>query len=72
MSNSATSGPETHQAPLSVEFYRQEYCSGLLFPTPGHLSDPGIKTASPALAGRFFNTEPPVFTWNFFLSYASP
>ena len=65
----ATSGIETHQAPLSMEFLRQEYWSGLLFPTPGHLSDPGIETASlvsPALAGRFFNTEPPVFTWNFF------
>ena len=65
----ATSGIETHQAPLSMEFLRQEYWSGLLFPTPGHISDPGIETASlvsPALAGRFFNTEPPVFTWNFF------
>ena len=47
------------QAPLSVGFLRQEYWSGLLFPSPGHLPDPGIKPASPALAGRFFTTEPP-------------
>ena len=47
------------QAPLSMEFSREEYWSGLQFPTPGHISDPGIKPiypASPALAGRFFIT----------------
>ena len=41
------------QAPLSVEFSRQEYCSGLPFPTLGELPDPGIKPsslASPALS----------------------
>ena len=41
---------------------RQEYWSGLPFPTPRSLSDPGIKPASPespALVGRFFPTEPP-------------
>ena len=32
-----------HQAPLSMEFSRQEYCSGLLFPTPGDLPDSGTK-----------------------------
>jgi len=36
---------------------RQEYWSGLPFPTPGDLSDPGIEPTSPALAGRFFTTE---------------
>ena len=48
------------QAPLSMEFSRQEYCSGLPFPTPGDLPIPGIELASPgasALAGRFFTTE---------------
>ena len=40
-------------------FPRQEYWSGLPFPYPGDLPDPGIKPASPALAGRFFITEPP-------------
>ena len=38
-----------HQAPLSMEFYRQEYWSGLPFPSPGDLSDPGIEPRSPAL-----------------------
>ena len=50
------------QAPLSMAFPRQEYWSGLPFPTPGHLLNPEIKPASsvsPALAGRFFTTEPP-------------
>ena len=32
-----------HQAPLSMRFYRQEYWSGLPFPPPGDLSDPGIQ-----------------------------
>ena len=36
------------QAPLSIEFSRQEYWSGLPFPPPGDLSDPGIEPASPA------------------------
>ena len=43
-----------HQAPLFMEFFRQIYCSELLFSTPGDLPEPGIKPASPALAGRFF------------------
>ena len=50
------------QAPLSMEFSRQEYWSGLTFPPPEDLPNPGIKPASPvdpALAGRFFTTEPP-------------
>ena len=50
------------QAPLLMEFSRQEYWSGLPFPSPGDLPNPGIKPmflASPALAGEFFTTEPP-------------
>ena len=50
------------QALLSMEFSRQEYWSGLLFPPAGHLPDPGIKLTSPesaVLVGRFFTTEPP-------------
>ena len=43
----------------STGFYRQEYWSGLPFPPPRNLSNPGIKPASPVLAGRFFTTEPP-------------
>ena len=38
-----------HQAPLSMGFFWQEYWSGLPFPFPGDLSDPGIKPGSPAL-----------------------
>ena len=37
------------QAPLSMEFSRQEYWSGLSFPSPGDLSTPGIEAGSPAL-----------------------
>ena len=47
------------QAPLSLGFSRQEYWSGLPFPPPGDLPDPGIEPMSAALAGRFFTTEPP-------------
>ena len=48
---------EAPEAPLSVEFSKQEYWSGLPFPPPGDLPYPGIKTVSlesPAWAGRFF------------------
>ena len=48
-----------HQAPLFMGFFREEFWSGLLFPSPGELLEPGIKPASPVLAGRFFTTEPP-------------
>ena len=48
-----------HQALLSMEFFRQEYWSGLPFPIPVDLPDTGIKPASLALAGRFFTTVPP-------------
>ena len=51
-----------HQALLSMGFPKLEYWSGLPFPLPEDLSDPGIKLASlesPASAGRFFTTEPP-------------
>ena len=54
-----TPGTVAHQAPLSMGFPRQEYCSGLPFPFPGYLPDPGIELVSPVLAGGFFTTEPP-------------
>ena len=38
-----------HQASLSMKFSRQEYWSGLPFPSPGDLPDPGIEAGSPAL-----------------------
>ena len=42
------------QARLSMEFPRQEYWSGLLFPSPGYLPNSRTEPTSPALAGRFF------------------
>ena len=50
------------QALLSMGFSRQEYWSGLPFPPPGDLPNPGMETespVSPALAGGFFMTKPP-------------
>ena len=47
------------QSPLSMGFPRQEYWSGLPFPSPGVVLDPGIEPRSPSLAGGFFTTEPP-------------
>ena len=54
----------SQQAPLSMGYPRQEYWTGLPFPPPGDLSDPGIEPVSPAfpaLADGFFTTEPPKF-----------
>ena len=51
------------QAPLSMGFPRQEYCSGLPFPAPGDLPDPGVKTephTSASLAGGLFTS---VYYW---------
>ena len=55
----ATQWTVTCQAPMSMGFSKQEYWSGLPFPPPGDLPDPGIEPVSPALAGRFFIIEPP-------------
>ena len=48
-----------HQAPQSMGFSRQEYWSGLPFPSPGDLPDPGIKPRSPALQADALTSEPP-------------
>ena len=48
----------TLQAPLYMEFSRQEHRSGLPFPSPGDLPNPGVKPKPPALAGMFFITMP--------------
>ena len=48
-----------HQAPLSMEFSRQEYWSELAFPILGDIPDPEIEPESPALSGGFVTTEPP-------------
>ena len=51
------------QAPLSMEFPRQQYWSGFPFPSPGVFSNTGIKPMSPTLAGGFFTPEMPGKPW---------
>ena len=65
-----------HEASLSMAFFRQGYWSGLPFPMPGDLPNPGIKPtshASPALAGSLLTTVPPVkhifYVTEFFSQY---
>ena len=57
----ATPWTALHSAPLSMEFCRQESWGELPFPFPGDIPNPGVKPlspVSPALAGRFFTSEP--------------
>ena len=54
VSNSATPWTAAHQVPVSVRFPRQEYWSGLPFPSPVDHPDSGTELASPALADGFF------------------
>ena len=56
-----------YQAPQSTEFSRQEYWSGLPFPSPGDLPSPGIETGSPALRADALLSEPVVLNKNVFL-----
>ena len=58
-----TPWPIACQAPLSMGFSRQEYYSGLPCPSPGDLPNPGTESASPALAGGFFNTSAVWASW---------
>ena len=53
-----TPWPVAYQAPLSMGFSRQEYWSGLPFPFPGDLPDPGIKPGSPTLQADALLAEP--------------
>ena len=55
----ATPWTVAYQAPPSMRFSRQEYWSGLPFPSPGDLPDPGIKPGSPALEADALTSEPP-------------
>ena len=55
----ATPWTVAHQAPLSMEFSRQEYWNGLSFPFPGDLPDPGIKYRSPTLQADSLPSELP-------------
>ena len=58
----ATPWTVAHQARPSMEFSRQEYWSGLLFPFPGDFPDPGIKPGSPAFQADSLPSEP---LWSF-------
>ena len=55
----ATPWTVNYQAPLSTGFSRQEYWSGLPFPSPEDLPDPGIESVSPALSADALPSEPP-------------
>ena len=76
----ATPWTVTCQAPLSMEFSRQEDWSGLPFPSPGDLPNPGnqpMSLMSPALAGGFFTTSttweaPSTYAIFLFPTYPSP
>ena len=57
VSDSAIPWTVACQGPLSMGFPRQEYQSGLPFPSPGDIPDPGIKPTSHALAVKFFTPE---------------
>ena len=48
-----------HQTPPSMKFSRQEYWSGLAFPSPGHLPDSGIEPRSPTMQTDALASEPP-------------
>ena len=48
-----------YEVPPSVKFSRQEYWSGLPFPSPGDFPDPGIEPGSPALQADALPSEPP-------------
>ena len=54
----ATPWTVAHQAPLSMGFSRQEYWSGLPFPSPGDLLDPGIEPRSLSLQAEALTSEP--------------
>ena len=64
----ATPCTVAHQASPSMGFSRQEYWSGLPFPSPGDLPHPGIEPRSPALQGDALSAEPPGKLWMLFLS----
>ena len=69
VSNSVIPWTVSRQAPLSMGFPRQKYLSGLPFPPPRDLPNPGIEPMSPALVGEFFTTEPPRKPW--YVNYTS-
>ena len=62
----ATLWTVAHQASLSMGFSRQEYWSGLPFPSPEDFPHPGIEPGSPALEADVLPSEPPAMYANFF------
>ena len=58
----ATPWTVAYQASPSMGFSRQEYWSGLPFPSPGNLPDPGIEPSSPALEADTLISEPPKYS----------
>ena len=65
----ATPWTVAYQTPLSMEFSRQEYWSGLPFPSPRDLPNPGIEPGSPALQADALTSEPPGKPWLLLLYY---
>ena len=63
----ATLWTVAHQAPLSMDVSRQEYWSGFPLPSPGDLSDRGIKPRSPALQADSLLSEPPGLSVSIYL-----
>ena len=63
VSDFATPWTVARQAPPSMGFSKQEYWSGLPFPSPGYLPIPRIECTSPTMASGFFTTEPPWNPW---------
>ena len=61
-----------HQAPQSMGFSRQEYWSGLPFPSPGDLPDPGIEPGSPALEADALTSEPAGKPYSFYTTSSKP
>ena len=59
VSNFVTPWTTARQASLSMEFSRNKYWSGLPFPSPGDLPDPGIKSGLPTLQADALPSEPP-------------
>ena len=59
----ATPWTVAYQASPSMGFFRQEYWTGLPFPSPGDLPDPGIEPRSPALEADVLTSEPPGKSW---------
>ena len=65
----ATAWTVASQAPLSMGFSRQEYWSGLPFPPPGDLRNPGIEHWSPAWQADALSYEPPGNSWQFYFQF---